>query len=147
VPNLIIVGIGVAREEVVRGKDHTGGAETALQAMLVPETLLKCMQVVAAGQAFNGRDFRFMSLHRELRTGFHCLTVDEYGASTTDARLTAYVSACQPQGLAQVVHEQGTCLYLMGMVNAINPYHNPGHPASQNVRVAGATVSGPSGVI
>src|SRR4051812_27798809 len=41
VTDLVVAGIGVAREQVGRGHDHSRRAEAALEAVLLPEGLLE----------------------------------------------------------------------------------------------------------
>ena len=46
VPDLLLGGVGVLREQIDRGEDHAGRAEAALQPVLLPERLLQRMQPV-----------------------------------------------------------------------------------------------------
>src|SRR5215813_9628400 len=56
--------------DVDRGHDHAGRAEAALQTVIVAERLLHRMQLVALGDAFNGRDMAPVGLSRERRARF-----------------------------------------------------------------------------
>src|SRR6185503_12285071 len=47
---------GVALEQRIGGQQHAGRAVAALQAVLIPEPLLKRMQVPTRGQSFDGED-------------------------------------------------------------------------------------------
>src|SRR5207249_8288747 len=66
--DLLLARVLVALEERAGGHQHAGRAETALQAVLLGETLLDGMQFAALLQAFDRGDLRAVGLHREHRT-------------------------------------------------------------------------------
>src|SRR5579859_2307931 len=61
--NFILRRMRIAPEKLVSSKDHAGRAETALQPVLLPETLLQWMQEAVVCQPFDGKNFRAVRLN------------------------------------------------------------------------------------
>src|SRR5881409_732710 len=70
-------GLGITLEQLVGGQDHTGCAEPALQAVLLPEALLDRVQLAVLREPLDGRDLRAVRLHREDRARLHGLTAQD----------------------------------------------------------------------
>src|SRR4249920_1779667 len=79
--------------------EEAGGAEPALQRVMVAERLLEVGQLIAGGQALDGADLGAVGLHAEDQAGPHRAAVDQHRAGAADPVLAAQVSA----GVAQVV--------------------------------------------
>ena len=104
--DLALGGRRVVVEQVDAGHDHAGRAESALQAVLLPEALLQRVQFAVRGQPLDGRHLAAVGLHRKHRAGLRAAAVDEHGARAALARVAADVRAGQVQLFAQEVHEQ-----------------------------------------
>ena len=99
-------GIWILVEQVARSHDHSGRAEAALKAMLLPKTLLNRMQVSVLCQALDRGDLPSVGLHREERARLDCLSVHKHRTGAADAGLAADMGSCEAQILAQVMHEK-----------------------------------------
>src|SRR6476661_3541071 len=75
-PDLVVGRIRVVLEQVDRGHDHAGGAEPALEAVLLPERGLHGVQRVAVGEALDGQHLGAIGLNRQPRTGLDRPPVD-----------------------------------------------------------------------
>src|SRR6266699_1656730 len=69
--------LGVALEHLVDGHDHPGGAEAALQPVLLPEPHLDRMELAILRQTLDGHDVRAVRLDGEEVAGLHRLTVHD----------------------------------------------------------------------
>src|SRR6516165_1245450 len=58
------VGMRDAAQQIDRGHDHAGGAESALQRMILVKSRLHRMKFVAFGEALDGGDLRARRLRR-----------------------------------------------------------------------------------
>src|SRR5207248_9067356 len=76
--NLGFSRIGIVFQQLIRGHNHTRGAEAALQAMLFPEAFLDGMQTTFVSQPFYSHHFRAISLYGKHRTSFYGLAVEQY---------------------------------------------------------------------
>jgi hypothetical protein len=75
---------------------------------MVGKCLLERMQrAVAAGQAFDGGDFMFVSLHRQHQAGSDRAAVKQHRTGSADAVLAAEMRAGQTQLVAQKISERG----------------------------------------
>jgi len=79
--NVGVRRVGLAIKEVMRAHDHAGGTEAALQAVLLPEPVLKGMQLVTCGQTLYGSDAATVGLNRQYGTGFDGTAVHQHGTS------------------------------------------------------------------
>src|SRR5207237_6015601 len=80
-------------------------AETALQAVVLPERLLQRMELLPLRESLDGAHLGALGLHREHQAGAHRLAVDQHGAGAAHAVLAAQVRAGEPAVLAQRVGE------------------------------------------
>ncbi len=100
------VGSGLRDEQVDRGHDHAGGAEPALETVLLPEGGLHRVEVVAVGEALDGLDLRAVGLDREHRAGLDGLAIDVDRAGAALAGVAADVRAGQVEILPQGLDEE-----------------------------------------
>jgi len=96
----------VLREQRVRGHQHAGRTEAALQAMLLPEALLQRVQRAARREALDRGDPRAVGLDREHRAALDRLAVEVNRARAAARGVTADVRAGQAELLADEVDEQ-----------------------------------------
>ena len=80
-------------QEAIGPHEHPGRAEPALQSVLFIKTFLNRMQNTCVGEAFDGQDFRALTLHRKVGAGLDGLAVDVDGTGTAMARFAADVGA------------------------------------------------------
>src|SRR5262245_51976731 len=118
--NLFARRIGIAIENLARGHNHSGCAVTALQAVMLPESLLHRVEIAIGGHTFNCRDIGAIRLDRQHRAGLYRLSVQQNCARPTARSLTADVCTSQPENVAQVMNEQQPRLDLGRMIGAIN---------------------------
>src|SRR4029077_13068908 len=82
-------------------------AETALQAVLIPESLLQRVQLAACRQSLDREDLVAVGLRREHRAGLdRPRAVQEYAATAAARRVAADVRAGQAALFAEEVREQ-----------------------------------------
>jgi hypothetical protein len=97
--------VGVLGEEVRRGHDEAGRAVSALQAVLVPKSLLDGVQLAVLGHAFDCGQVFALGLDREHGAALDGLAVDQDRARPALAGVASDVRAGQTQVVAQVMHE------------------------------------------
>src|ERR1700760_646187 len=120
-PHVFLGGIGVAVEQVFGRHHHPRRAEPALQAVLLPETLLDRVQLAGRGQALHGGDVTAVDLDRQHRAGLDRPAVDQHRAGTAVGRVTAAVGAGQPGTPADQVGQQQPGLDLGRLLGAVEP--------------------------
>jgi hypothetical protein len=100
-------GGGILFQGAANTHDHARGAVTALKRAFVHEHLLDRMQFVAAGEAFDGDDLRFVEVADGSDARGGAFTVYEYGAGAALAFAAAELGAGELKVFAQDF-EQGT---------------------------------------
>src|ERR1700753_2168545 len=118
-PHVFLGGIGVAVEQVLGRHHHPRRAEPALQAVLLPETLLDRVQLAGRGQALHGGDVTAVDLDRQHRAGLDRPAVDQHRAGTAVGRVAAAVGAGQPGAPADQVGQQQPGLDLGDLPGAV----------------------------
>src|SRR5919199_2169568 len=86
--------------------DHSRGAVTTLQRMVLPEGLLHGMQLTIAGQALDRDDLAAVGLDGQHGARLHRLAVHHHRAGTARRGVATDVRAGQPQRLPQEVDEE-----------------------------------------
>src|SRR5437588_11240743 len=81
--NLGFARVGIVLEQLVGGHNHARGAETALEAMFLPEALLNGMQATFSGQSLDSGYFSTISLDCKHGAGFDSLIIEHDYAGTT----------------------------------------------------------------
>jgi hypothetical protein len=64
--------------------------------VVVPEGLLKWMQLTVLGKSFDGKYLASVSLNSQKRTGLDCAAVKQYGACAAIAGVASDVGTSQP---------------------------------------------------
>src|SRR5207248_4104622 len=135
VADLLLGGLRVLVEQRAGGDDHPRRAEAALQAVLVPESLLDGMELAGLGDALDGGDLPALELHGEERAALDGLAVDEHRARSALARVAADVRARQTQHIAQEMHEEEPWLDLASEVGPVDVDADGAHGASSRTGV------------
>src|SRR5262245_46383692 len=106
VADLLLRRVRVLAEQPGRLHDHPGGAEAALEAVLVPESLLERMERGPVGHPLDRPDLGAVRLDREHRARLGAPAIDVDGARAAVARVAADVRAGQPERVAEQVDEE-----------------------------------------
>ena len=122
VPDLLLAGVGVAVQDLLGGHDHARRAEAALQAVLIPEGFLDLVQLAVGGHPFDGQDLGAVGLDREHRAALDGLAVQLDGAGAAQRRLAADVRTGESDHLAQVMNQEKSRLYVVGIGSAVDIY-------------------------
>src|SRR6266436_2675367 len=118
-PDQLLRGLRIPLEHLVHGHDHAGGAEPALQPVLLPKPHLDRVQLAVLRQSLDGHDVGAVHLDREEGAGLDRLAVHEDRARAALARIAADVGPGESHGLADVVDEQQTGLDFMAVALAV----------------------------
>src|SRR5216684_5549557 len=122
--------VALALDDVDRGHDHAGGAEAALQTVMLAERFLHRMQRRAVGgEALDGLDLVPVSHHRERGAGLDSLAVEMHDAGAALRGVTADMGAGQPKIFAQKLHQQGAGVDIGVDGIAVHDQGNLGHSA------------------
>ena len=118
---------GVAREEIGERHEDAGGAEPALQRVIVLERLLQRVELAAAvGERFHGGHRPALGLHRKRQARAHRSAVDQHRAAAADAVLAADMGAGGAEDLAEEIAQQHARLGLAGKLAAVERQRDPG---------------------
>src|SRR5207247_8112489 len=120
VADLGVGGRRVALQQLFRSHDHAGRAEAALQAMLIPESLLHVVQMAIGGEALDGEEAAAVGLHGEHGAGFDGLAVHLDGAGAADGSLAADMGAGESDHLPKVVDEKQAGLHFVLVALAVD---------------------------
>ena len=90
-------------KQSVGAHQHARRAEATLQAVLLVERLLHCVQHTFVRQALNGQNLLAVTLDGQMGARLDGLPVNIDGAGATVAGLTAYVGPREVQFFAQVM--------------------------------------------
>ena len=111
--DLLLVGVRSTAQERLGRHQEPGGAEAALQRVVLAEGALQRRQLaVGAGQPFNGQQRAAISLDGEHQAGADRFAVELDRAGATDAVLAPDVRPRQSRVMADEVREQGARLDL-----------------------------------
>src|ERR1700694_3160975 len=111
--NLVFGRVWILVQEIRGGHDETGCAVSALQAVLVPESLLERVQLTVFRHALDRREVPALGLDGEHGAAFNGLPVHQDRARAERARVTADVGADKADDVPQIVDEQQPGLDLM----------------------------------
>src|SRR6266581_6519898 len=136
--------VALAVDDVDRGHDHAGGAEAALQAVMLAERLLHRMQRRAVGgQTFDGPDLVPVSHDRERGAGLDRLAVEMHDAGAALRGVAADMGAGQPKIFAQKLHQQGPGVDIGVEGIAVHDQGNLGHSALSSSALLHCTAAQP----
>src|SRR5205807_4266205 len=85
---------------------HAGSAIAALQAVLVPEGALQCIELTLGSEALDGAHILAVCLDGEHQAGACAMAVDKDGAGAADAVLAAEMRAREAELVAQEIGER-----------------------------------------
>ena len=88
------------------GHDLPGRAIAALEGVALDEGGLQRMELLALGQAFDGRDLTTFDKSGERKARLHALAVHQHGAGAALAKATALLRAREMQVLAQGIEQR-----------------------------------------
>src|SRR5258708_29954516 len=111
--NLVFGWVWILLQEVGRGHDEARRAVAALQAMLVPKSLLQGVQLTVRGHALDRGELLAFGLDGEHGAALDGFSVHQDGASAALAGVAADVSPGEADYVSQVVHEQQPGLNLV----------------------------------
>ena len=112
--------LGVTLQQGLGGHDHAGGAEAALEAVLLPEAFLERVHASGASNALDRLDAGAVGLDGEHRTALEGAPVHDHGAGAAAGGIAADVGAGEGQLLADEVDEQEARLDLDGVRGAVD---------------------------
>ncbi len=118
--DFLVGGVRIALDDLLGGHDHSGRAETALQAVLVPEGFLHGIELAAGGESFDGQDLGAVGLNGEHGAAFDGFAVHVHGASAAQRRFATDVRARQTGHFAQVVNQQQARLDGVGALGSVD---------------------------
>ena len=144
VADFILGGLRVPHQQLVRDKNHSRSAETALQPVTFPKGLLNRMEFLPLRQTFDGQHIGAISLDRKDRAGLNGGVVEHHRARPADAGLAAYVGARQPDHIPKKMRQQQPRLHLAGMLDPVDPDGNLFLPS--RIHLLGSYLNGSSAI-
>ena len=118
--NLVFGGGRIAIEDLLRRHDHAGRAESALEAVLVPERFLHGIELAVARETFHGDDIRALRLHGKHGAALDGLAVQLHGARAAQRGFAAHVRTRQARDVAHEMNEQQARFYVLGIAFPID---------------------------
>src|SRR5688572_19384104 len=94
----------------MRGGDHAGRAETALQRVMLAKRRLQRRQRVVVGKPLDRDHLGAFRLRGQHQAGAHGVAVDDHRAGAADAVLAADMGTSEPQMMTQAIGERGARL-------------------------------------
>lgn len=110
----------MAVDNLLCGHDHSRSAESALEAVLVPERFLHGIELAIVCQAFHGYDLRAVGLHGKHRATFDGFAVQLHGARSAERSFAAHVRAREACDVAQEMDEQQAWFDILGIAFSID---------------------------
>ena len=104
--HLCLVRVGMLAQELGERHEDPRCAETALQAVMVLERLLKPVELAVRGKRFDRDHFLPLALHREHQARPGTRAADQYRARAAHSMLAADVRAGEVQLVAQEIGER-----------------------------------------
>src|SRR6266404_2420598 len=134
-PDQLLRGLRIPLEHLVHGHDHAGGAEPALQPVLLPKPHLDRVQLAVLRQSLDGHDVGAVHLDREEGAGLEGLAVHEDSARAALARIAADVCPGEAHGLADVVDQEQAGLDFVAVALAVDRHLDwQFHDSSSGIR-------------
>src|SRR6266571_1019586 len=120
-PDFLFGRVGLRLQHCSGGHDHARCTEATLQAMLLPEAVLKRVQCAVLLQAFDGFDLTAIRLDRKQGARLDVLTVENDRACPTVRGVAADMRARQVQVLPDEVDQQQARFDLGCVLLAVYP--------------------------
>ena len=95
------IGVRLFRQQRMRRCQNAGGAEAALQSMMLAERRLERTQLVALRQALDRRNLKAVRLHRKNEARAHRRTISDYCARAAHAMFAANMRAGELEIMAR----------------------------------------------
>src|SRR5882757_7690245 len=125
--DVFLARVGVLVQQGLGGHHHPGGAEPALQAVLLLEALLQRVQLTRGGQPFDGADLAPVHLDGQHGAGLDRPPVYQHGARAAVRGVAAHVRAGQPEPAADQVGQQQPRLHLGDLLLAVDRELDPAY--------------------
>ena len=106
------------------GHDLPGGAIAALEGVALDEGGLQRMELLALGEALDGRDLASLHKGGEREARFHALAVHQHRAGAALAEAAALLRAGQMQVLAQGIEQRGARIERQPMLGSVDAQHD-----------------------
>ncbi len=119
--NLIVGGIGGAREQRLRGEDLTGRAETTLHRVVTYECLLHRIQPTVDGEPFDRRDLVPLALERERDARVNRTPIQKNCTGAALPEVTDPLGAGESEVEAKCVEELATRLEIEPIIEPVDP--------------------------
>src|SRR5215210_6408381 len=117
--DLLLARVRVHVEQPARGHQHAGGAEAALERVLLVEALLHRVERAAGLERLDRADLVALAHGGEDRARLHRLAVHQHDAGAAVGGVAAPVGPGQPRVLADVVDEQAARLDVVADLLAV----------------------------
>src|SRR5665213_94669 len=129
----------VVLHQIERAHHHAGGAEAALQSVMLAEGRLHRMQLVALSDALDGDDVGAVALHGEDGAALDAVAIDRDDAAAALAGVAADMRAGEGEIFPQELDEQGARLDVAGRLLAVHRHGDAGHldPPSRAAPIGG----------
>src|SRR5467141_2149203 len=106
-PDLLLAGSRVVSQKVVGCEEHARGAVPALEAVVLPESLLYRVELRALRQSFDRQYLGAIDLLGEEQARLHQFPVQDDGAGSALADNAADVRAREPQLVPEEIGQEG----------------------------------------
>jgi hypothetical protein len=93
-------------EQAFHRHDHAGGAETALEGLMLEKSLLYRIELAVSGETLDGRDLFVLDIARQSEAGTDRLAVDENGTGATDADAATFNRSFKFKIIAQKLQKR-----------------------------------------
>mgnify|MGYP001196255738 CR=1 FL=1 len=124
VADLVIRRIGIALQQLPRGQDHAGRAETALEPVLLVKAVLDGVELAVWRQTFDSGYLGAVGLDRQQRARLHGATVEDHRAGAAATGVAAHVGPGQGQDFAQILDEQQPRFHFVFVLLSVYGYAN-----------------------
>jgi hypothetical protein len=112
-------------EKFDQSGEHTGGAETTLESVMVGKCLLQWVErAVACCQPFDSNYLMSVGLHRQHQAGSCRSAVDKNGAGSANSMFASEMSAGQTKLMAQEICKRSSGAYRLVEVLAVDANRN-----------------------
>jgi hypothetical protein len=109
------------------GHDLSGGAVAALEALVLDESGLERVQLIAFGESLDGGDLGAFMHHGKRQAGIHPSAVDQHSARPAGALVAALLRAGEVEPFAQHVKQRLSRVVIKRMGPTIDRHMNADH--------------------
>ena len=119
-PHVVVRRSGVLLDQRRADQHHPGGAEAALEAVLLLEGSLDRVQLAVRLEPLDGRDLVAVGLDGEHGAGLDRAAVEQHGAGAAAGGVAPDVRTGQPDRAPDVVHQQDPRFDVLGVGRAVD---------------------------